>query len=81
MDPERHGTDRRPMELGKGPRKTVLLPIDEKVHAPLAIKRDALGAMPCDGPEPQHLEELTQQSRIRRGVLDEFKTIRAHGIG
>ena len=34
MDPERHGADRRPMELGKGLRKTLLFPINEKIYPP-----------------------------------------------
>ena len=45
------------------------------------MQRDILGAMPRDSGQTHPLEQAPQGGRVRCGIFDEFKAVRAHRIG
>ena len=59
-------------------RERIRLRVDDEVDVALPMQRDVLRAVTRHDRKPEPLEQRAQQVRIRRGVLDELESIRAH---
>jgi len=77
---EGHGAYRRPMHAGKCLGEAIGFAINDEIKFVLKPQRHVLGAVAGNCAKSQLAEQFAQFAGVRRGVFDEFETVRTQQI-